>query len=180
MNIIYFNAEKLYRLSYDYFYYENNFRLAEKYANAALKYDKRHIKTMLLKANILLAKDDTDGAVRILQKALKFDSKNSQCLYLFAKAYSIKAEYQSAIKMLDNIFKLEIKDTDFLSDCYELKISVLIALKKYKMAERILKTLNNRLSTDDIFYLEENFYKTVQNISYVNKDINKRILHVNF
>ena len=44
MNIVYFNAEKFYRLAFDYFHYENNLDLAQKYINKALKSNKNHIK----------------------------------------------------------------------------------------------------------------------------------------
>jgi len=53
-------------------------------------------------------------------------------------------------------------------------------LNQYKKAEKILKTLNNKLSSDDIFDLEENFYKTIENKKYFEQNTQNRILHVNF
>ncbi len=44
MNVVHFIAEKYYRLAFDYFHYENNIQLAQKYINLALKDDKSHIK----------------------------------------------------------------------------------------------------------------------------------------
>ena len=180
MNVICFNAEKLYRLSYDYFHYEGNIKLAEACINKALKYDKKQVKGLLLKGNILMSKDDIKGAIAILKKALKEDAKNKECLYLMAKAYSLNGMHQAAIDILDKIFIFQISDMEFLSDCYELKINILMELQKYKKAEQILKSLNNKLLSQDIFYLKENFYKIIQNNAYFARKNNNRILHVNF
>ncbi len=53
-------------------------------------------------------------------------------------------------------------------------------LNQYSKAEKILKTLNNKLKSDDIFDIEENFYKTVENKKYFEQNTNNRILHINF
>ena len=67
MNIVYFNAEKFYRLAFEYFHYENNLDLAQKYINKALKSNKNHIKSILLKGEICLVKNNLKEASKYIK-----------------------------------------------------------------------------------------------------------------
>ena len=69
MNIVYFEAEKYYRLAFDYFHYEDNQKLALKYINIALKNNKNHLKSLILKGEILLKKREANRALKIFSKA---------------------------------------------------------------------------------------------------------------
>lgn len=180
MNVVYFNAEKFYRLAFDYFHYENNHTLATKYVNMALKSDKQHIKSLLLKGKILLEKNDIEKAFKLFFKVQKMDPKNSLCLLLMAQGYDREDNDKLAIEYLNKIPLNDIYDIEFLYECCSLKIDVLIKLSQYKRAEKLLKTLDNRLPDDDFYTLEENFYRTVDNINYFKKNAQNRILHVNF
>ena len=89
-------------------------------------------------------------------------------------------EYKKGLEILDKVLIRQELNAEFLSECYKLKIDILMNLNQYKKAEKILKTLNNKLSSDDIFDLEENFYKTIENKKYFEQNTQNRILHVNF
>lgn len=180
MNAVCFNAEKFYRLADDCFQYESNLKLAKKYVNIALKNDPEHFKSLVLKGRILLFEKNPKSALKILLKASKIHPNDVYCMFYLANAYSALEKYDLSIEYLDKILTRNIFDKEFLSECYKLKINILINLNQYKKAENILKTLNYTLFSNDVFYLEENFYKTLQNKKILENSINERILHVNF
>lgn len=180
MNAVCFNAEKYYRIAYDYFQYENNTTQAKKYINLALKNAPIHFKSLILKGQIYLFEKKSENALKTLNKALKISPKNAECMFYLAKAYSNAQQYSVSLDYLDKIFIQNISDKEFLSECYKLKINILINLNQYKKAKSILKTLNYSLYSNDIFSLEENFYKTIQNKKSLKNNSQKRILHVNF
>ncbi len=180
MNIVYFNAEKFYRLAFDYFHYENNLDLAQKYINKALKSNKNHIKSILLKGEICLVKNNLKEAFRLFFNVQKMDSNNNLCLFLIAQTYNKDGNYKLAMEYMNKISFNNIDDTEFLYKCYSLQIDILIKLNQYKKAEKLLKTLDNKLPYDDFYTLEKSFYKMVENVNYFKKNIQNRILHVNF
>lgn len=180
MNIIYFEAEKYYRFAFDCFHYENNLKLAYKHINQALKNNRNHFKSLMLKGEILLEKRDFEEALKYFQKAGKINPENFAPIYFEAKAYNLLDEYKKGLACLDKIPEKEIKNIEFLSECYRLKIDILMNLNQYGKAEKILKNLNNKLISADIYDLEENFYKTVENKKYFENNTENRILHINF
>lgn len=180
MNAVCFNAEKFYRIADDCFQYENNSKLAKKYVNIALKNDPEHLKSLVLKGKILLFEKNPKSALRVLLKAFKIYPDDVYCMFYLANAYNTLEKYDLSIEYLDKILIRNLSDKEFLSECYKLKINILINLNQYKKAENILKTLNYTLFSNDVFYLEENFYKTLQNKKILENSINERILHVNF
>lgn len=137
MNVVYFNAEKFYRLAYDYFNYENNLDLAEKCIRMALKADKNHSKSIILKGEILLAKNNTEKALRLFSKALKISPNNTFCLFMIAKAYSLNGQNGLALKTLEKVFIKNFDDNDLLSECYNLKTDIIAGAKKHKKVLRI-------------------------------------------
>ncbi len=180
MNIVYFEAEKYYRFAFDYFHYENNLKLAYKYINKALKSSKNHFKSLMLKGEILLEKRNIERALKNFKKANKINPENPAGLFFEAKAYNLLDEYKKALDIVDEILNKKINNAEFLSECYRLKIDILMNLNQYGKAEKILKNLNNKLTSTDIYDLEENFYKTVENKKYFEQNTKNRILHINF
>lgn len=180
MSIVYFEAEKYYRLAFDYFHYENNLTLAQRYINIALKNNKNHLNSLILKGEICLKKRKPEQALKIFLKAEKLNPDNLLCIFYTAKAYNLLDEYKKGLEALDRILNKQKINPEFLSECYKLEIDILMNLNQYGKAEKILKNLNKRLPSDDIYDLEENFYRTVENKRYFEQNTNNRILHVNF
>lgn len=180
MNFVCFNAEKFYRLAYDYFHYESDVKNAKKYVNKALKNDPVHFKSLLLKGQIFLFEKRVKSALKMFLKALNIRPNDACCMFYLANAYYALEKYNLSLEYLDKILTQNISNKEFLSECYKLKINILINLNRYKKAENILKTLNYRLFSNDIFYLEENFYKTLRNKKNPHNGTDERILHVNF
>ncbi len=179
MDIVYFEAEKYYRFAFDYFHYEHDLKLAYKYINLALKSDKKHLKSLLLKGEILLEKRKIEQALKTFQKTEKLYPDNPLCIFFEAKTYNLLDEYKKGLFLLNKIINKQNQNNKFLSECYKLQIDILMNLNRYNKAEKILKTLNNKLSSNDIYDLEENFYKTVENKKYFAQNTG-RILHINF
>ncbi len=180
MNVVCFNAEKFYRLALDCFQYENNTELAKKYVNIALKNDSNHFKSLVLKGQIFLAEKKAKSALKILLKAIEICPNDTHCMHHLANTYNVLGKQNLSLEYLDKILVQNISDKELLSECYKLKINILINLNQYKKAENILKTLNYTLFSSDIFSLEENFYKTLQNRKNLENNLQRRILHVNF
>lgn len=180
MNVVYFNAEKYYRLAFDYFKYESNIRLAKKYVNIALKNDPKHFKSLFLAGQIFLFEKKPKSALKMFLQALNILNEDVSCMFYLANTYSSLGKYELSIEYLDKILSKNISDKEFLSECYKLKINILINLNQYKKAENVLKTLNYALLSNDVFNLEENFYKTIKNKKSLENGAGERILHINF
>lgn len=136
MNVVYFNAEKFYRLAYDYLNYENNLKQAEKYINLALKDDRRHFKSIILKGKIFLAKNNIKGALKLFFKAYKMNPEDFSCLFSLAKAYNFENKNKIALEFLEKISPEKISDGDFLTEYYDLKINILETINQYKRVYR--------------------------------------------
>lgn len=136
MNIVYFNAEKFYRLAYDYLNYENNLKQAEKYINMALKCDRRHFKSIVLKGKIFLAKNNIKSALKLFFKAYKMNPEDFSCLFSLAKAYNFENKNKTALEFLKKISPEKISDGDFLTEYYDLKINILETINQYKRPYR--------------------------------------------
>lgn len=132
MNVVYFNAEKFYRLAYDYFNYENNAELAEKYADMALKIDRGHIKAIILKGEIFLYRNNIKEALETFFGAIKTAPDNVFCLLDIAKAYKKEGNYDLALKYLNKIFVNNIKDFELFDEYQTLKTDILSGSKVYK------------------------------------------------
>lgn len=180
MNIVYFNAEKFYRLAYDYFRYENNPKMALKYVNSALKCHPGHNKSIILKGQIFLIQNKIKNALNLLLKYYSICPDDIHCLFYIANAYYKDNKPNLALEYLDKILSKNLQDKEFLSECYNLKLNILINLNQYKKAEKLLKTLNYNLFSNDVFDLKENFYKTIQTRKNPGNHSNERILHINF
>lgn len=124
MNVVYFEAEKYYRLAFDYFHYENNLHLAYKYINLALKNNRHHLKSLLLKGEILLKKREMNYALKIFAKAEKLSPDNPLCIFFTAKIYNLLDEYKKGLEILDKVLIRQELNAEFLSECYKLKIDI--------------------------------------------------------
>jgi len=180
MNAVCFNAEKFYRFAFDYFNYESNIDLAKKCLKVALKNDKNHLKSLVLRGQIAYEENKLKGAKEWFFKALRVNGDEVNSLYFLSKIYFEENKQEKALEYLNKIFEQKYIESELLSNCYKLKIGILISINRYTQAEKLLKTLKYRLLSYDIYELEETFYKTVENISSYKKHNQDRILHINF
>lgn len=188
MDTVCFNAEKFYRIAFDYFFYESNIPLAKKYINRALKFDKNHFKSLLLKGQAFLVENKIKLSEKYLLKAHNLNPEDEKCLSYLAVIHDLKEDYKEALKYINKVFDKEIEDKEFLGECYRLKISLLINLNEFDKAESTFKTLNYKLYSDDVFHIGETFrgllngraaesFKQEKLGTRKNKG---RILHINF
>lgn len=133
MNVVYFNAEKFYRLAYDYLHYEDDLNLAEKWVKLALENDSRHIKSKILTGEILLKRNETKRALEILLEIDKNFPLNPGCILNIAKAYTQIGNYRLALKYLDRVFVKKINyDEDILNECFDLRAGILSGIRRYQ------------------------------------------------
>lgn len=134
MNVVCFNAEKFYRIAYDYLHYEDNLNLAEKWVKMALDNDGSHIKSKILTGEIYLAKNEAKKALEIFLNIDKISPSNPMCLLNIAKAYKLTGNYKLALKYLDKVFVKKVfeRDEEILDECYDLKANLLSGMSRYQ------------------------------------------------
>ena len=59
--------------------------------------------------------------------------------FYLAKTYNLIDEYKTGLSILDKILKSKTQNIEFLSECYRLKIDILMNLNQYSKARKNTK-----------------------------------------
>ena len=148
-NIINIKSELLFREAEDDFYYFNKINLALKKLKRAVNLTPCHTKSILMAADIYFIKGNFKKALDLYLEAYSNNS-NVKCLAGIANCCFSLKKYENALEYADLALN-SLRETDGLfSQIVELKINILVELKKYSEAYRLYYKMK--------FYLQEDFY----------------------
>lgn len=156
--IINMKSELLCREAEDDFFYFNKINTAYKKLNEAVKLSPFHIKSIMLLADICFIKGYIKKALSLYKKAANLH-ENAKVFGAIAACYNSLNEYNLALNACNKAVSLITEEEgSLLLQIAELKINILIALKKYDLAFMTFSKLR-RISDNNLLQL-------IYNINY--------------
>lgn len=160
-NIIDLRAEKYVRAAYDEFFYLKDNEKALQLVETALSFDERNLKGLLLKGDILFFMDKEEEALKAYETALKYYPESSRAHTQAAIVLEILGKKEQALFHCEFAFANINSDMiEFLPSLYNLKISILTEMKKFKEAKRLLDKAMKSLPEQYSDYLIS-YYKNI-------------------
>lgn len=161
-NIINIESERLFREAEDCFLYFNQIKKAINKLNKAIELSPYHYKSLVLKGDICFINGKIDEALDLYKTAEKSCPDNSKILGAIATCFESKGNFEKALNYCDKAFPfVNENNSQLYFSLYELKISILLKLKKYEHAKMLINNANNHLLFDDIKALKLNCQKTI-------------------
>lgn len=149
-NVTNLKSEVLFREAEDDFLYFNKFKKAIKKLEEAIVLTPSHHKSYNLLGDVLFMQGKVEKALENYKKADKYIN-NSKIIASIAMCLEAKGEYIEALKHCDKAF-LNISEDNcqlYLS-LYELKTTILLKLRKYEEAKKLIESSKNNLSIEDL------------------------------
>lgn len=147
-------AERLYRLAEDNFFHFEKPKKALNLIEKSLELSPNFIKSMLLKADILLFSNKLREALSLYQNVVDFKSDNPRALASLAACLDMNGEYFSALKYCNLAFEeMSLVHMNLYPSLYELKFNLLIKLKKFNEAKYLLNNSVYDLTADEANFL---------------------------
>lgn len=154
-NVINIESEICFREAEDCFLYLNQPKKAVRKLNKAVKLTPSHYKSIILKADIRYMQGKIDEALDLYKSAYYFRPENSKILASIAMCLEAKEQHKEALKYCDRAFSnINGDNCSIYLSLYELKISILLKLKKYEQAKLFISSAKKRLSIDELFSLK--------------------------
>jgi len=142
-NIINMKSELLCREAEDDFFYFNKINSAYKKLNEAVKLSPFHTKSIMLLADICFIKGYTKKALSLYKRAAELH-ENAKVYGAIAACYNALNDYKKALDACNKAASLiKFEENALFSQIAELKINILIEMKKYKLAYIIYSRIQN-------------------------------------
>lgn len=159
-------VEKLIREASDNFSYNRNYDLALEQVNQILGVDPNNVKALILKGDILFCMDEDTKALEYFERAIQADPFCPEAYGSKAGVLDVLGEYKESLANCDKAFKLvSPKDKFLLPSLYDQKLTLLIRLRRFEEAQRIVIKAINTLPEDDANYIR-GCYKSMIDCSY--------------
>ena len=142
-------AEKLFREAEDDFFYFNDIKSATQKIEKALILVPTMLKALMMKANISLLEGDFSLALHYYQEAKNVAPNNAKVLAALANMYEINEENEKALEYIERALILITTNTPLYKALIDLKITILIKLKKYLLAQKFINQSKSVLSIED-------------------------------
>ncbi len=177
-NVINIKSEILFREAEDYFLYFGKTKKAIQKLDEAIILTPYHTKSLVLRGDISFISGKIDEALNLYEKAYTTFSNDSKILGAIATCLESKEDYRKALSYCDKAFLfINENNCQLLQSLYELKISILLRLKEYKKAQKLIADAKYNLSTEEIIKFKN--HREVINIKLkIKEKIKSSSLHV--
>jgi tetratricopeptide (TPR) repeat protein len=154
-------VEKLIREASDNFSYNRDYDLALEQVDRALTIEQFNTKALILKGDILFCMDKDKEALDYFERAIKSDPCSAEAFGSKAGILEVFGQHSEALACCDKAFKLvRARDKFLLPSLYDLKLTLLLRVRRFEEARRILNRALEILPEDDSNYLYS-CYKTI-------------------
>jgi tetratricopeptide (TPR) repeat protein len=162
-NLVNLGVEKLIREASDNFTYNRDYELALEQIDSALEIDGNHVRALILKGDILFCMDLDKEALEHFEMAINADPLSAEAYGSKAGTLDVLGNFEDALKCCEKAFSLiTVKDKFLLPSLYDQKLTLLLRMRKYEDAKRILSKAVNSLSEDDADYLRSCYHGMIE------------------
>lgn len=152
--VLNFSVERYLKVAGDLFIYEGEYESALYMVEKTLEIDADDVRALVLKGDILYCLNRDLEALDSFNKALTIDSSSVEALISKAGVLDILGKYREAAECCQKAFhQMKPHQAFLLPSLYEQHIVLLLRLKKYRRAQLLLQTAENRLPQEDYQYL---------------------------
>lgn len=166
-------SERLYREAEDELFYFDNIESAEEKIELALSYFPYFIKARVMNANIKILKGEYEKAIDIYLAAEKIAPANVNVLAGLANLYEITDNLLLANKYVNKSLSCGFINAELRKNLIELKISILIRMKKYKEAKSLIDSAKYELNSEELKELQAKNLSVIKNKLQLHKKLNK-------
>lgn len=153
--VINLKSEILFREAEDAFLYFNQPKKAIRLLNESLNLTSLHTKSLVLKGDIRFMQGKIEEALELYLLANQVNNNDSKTLASIANCLELKEDYSNALSYCDKAFLFINEDNcQLYLSLYELKLSILLKLKKYNQAKQFISTAKYRLSIEELVSLK--------------------------
>lgn len=181
VNLLNLTAERLFRQAEDEFFYFSDSKKSLTLLNKILKTNPQMVKAIILKADIKLMQNKFKEAQELYEKAVVLNHKNPRALSSLAACLDMTGNYSLALKYCHLAFReMTIFYMDLYPSLYELKVNLLIKLRKYEKAQNLLDNAVYDLTSEEIGFLKacsQKFLKKKSKLSQRLKISNLKIIY---
>ncbi len=143
-------SERLYREAEDELFYFHNIESAEEKIELALSYFPYFIKARVMNANIKILKGEYEKAIDIYLAAEKIAPANVNVLAGLANLYEITDDIILADKYVNKALNCSFVSGELRKSLIELKITILIKMKKYTEAKSLIDSAKYELNAEEL------------------------------
>lgn len=128
-------SEVLFREAEDDFFYFNKINSALKKLEEAVKLTPSHTKSLMMCADIYFMKGNIKKALVTYQNAYLYGQSGARCIAAISNCFYALKDYEQALMWVDKALNaLDREDYSLYSQLIEIKINVLVEMKRYKQA----------------------------------------------
>jgi len=147
-------VEKLIREASDNFSYNRNYELALDQVDKVLSIENDNVRALILKGDILFCMDLDEEALQHFEMAINADPFSAEAYGSKAGTLDVLGRHFEALRCCDKAFKLvELKDKFILPSLYDQKLTLLLRMRRFEEAKRILNKAVVSLAEEDSSYL---------------------------
>lgn len=133
--VINMRSEVLFREAEDDFFYFNKINSALKKLEEAVKLTPSHTKSLMMCADIYFMKGNIKKALVTYQNAYLYGQSGARCIAAISNCFYALKDYEQALMWVDKALNaLDREDYSLYSQLIEIKINVLVEMKRYKQA----------------------------------------------
>ena len=133
--VINMRSEVLFREAEDDFFYFNKINSALKKLEEAVKLTPSHTKSLMMCADIYFMKGNIKKALATYQNAYLYGQSGARCIAAISNCFYALKDYEQALMWVDKALNaLDREDYSLYSQLIEIKINVLVEMKRYKQA----------------------------------------------
>lgn len=133
--VINMRSEVLFREAEDDFFYFNKINSALKKLEEAVKLTPSHTKSLMMCADIYFMKGNIKKALVTYQNAYLYGQSGARCIAAISNCFYALKDYEQALMWVDKALNaLNREDYSLYSQLIEIKINVLVEMKRYKQA----------------------------------------------
>ena len=161
--IYYIKAERLVREANDNFIYFKDYEMAMRQVEEVLQLDPENADALIIKGNIFFCLNEMNTALECFEAALNLNPYSAEAHSLKASILDTKDRPHEALKSCEKAFEnLRNPEREFLTALYDQKIAILIKLKNYREARRVVEQSYSYLGEEDSSYIDSCYSSEIE------------------
>jgi tetratricopeptide (TPR) repeat protein len=152
--VLNFSAERYFKTAGDLFVYEGDYETALNMVNKTLEIEPDNTRALVLKGDILFCLNQDLEALKVLNRAIELNGQCAEAYISKAGILDVLGKHREALYCCNQAMAHIGKHNEYLlSTLYDQKLVLLVRLKKYREAQRLLAESNSSLTQEDYHYL---------------------------
>jgi tetratricopeptide (TPR) repeat protein len=164
--VLNFSAERYLKTAGDLFIYDGDYESALYMVEKTLEIEPDDIRALVLRGDILYCLNRDQEALDTFDHVLSMDPDSVEALISKAGVLDVLGKYREALACCTHAFqKIRPHQAFLLPSLYDQNVVLLLRLKKYRQAQLLLKTAENRLNKEENQYLLANYSHILERLS---------------